>query len=68
MKRSGVYFLGFVVLIIGLLAGLAKAGVLASIGAGWTVIGVVILLGIGLIYAVSNSGTRDNVIIDKDKN
>jgi len=65
MKWTGLYLIGYVVLIIGLLAGLQKAGVLASIGAGWTVIGVVIALGMGIMIAVAQSGTRENVEIDR---
>ena len=36
------YFLGFVVLIGGILAALWKLGVLASVGTTWTIIGIVL--------------------------
>jgi hypothetical protein len=65
MKWTGLYLLGYSVLIIGLLAALWKAGVLASIGAGWAVIGVVIAIGIGIMIAVTHSGSRENIEIDK---
>jgi len=64
MKWTGMYLIGFIVLIGGVLAALWKIGVLASIGMTWTVIGVVILIGLGIMIAVSHSGTRENIEID----
>jgi hypothetical protein len=65
MKWAGLYLVGFVVLIGGVLAALWKLGVLQNISTTWIVIGVVILLGIGIMLAVSNSGMRENVQIDR---
>ena len=65
MKWAGMYLVGFIVLIGGLLAALWKLGILASIGATWTVIGVVIAIGIGIMISVSNSGTKENIEIDR---
>ena len=65
MKWTGLYLIGYSILIIGLLAALWKAGVLASIGAGWTLIGVLIAIGIGIMIAVTHSGTRENIEIDR---
>ena len=65
MKWAGMYLVGFVVLIGGVLAALWKLGVLESIGAAWTLIGVVILIGIGIMVSVSNSGTKENIQIDR---
>ena len=65
MKRTGLYLIGYIVLILGVLAALWKMGVLARIGAAWTVIGVVILIGFGIMIAVSNSGTKENIEIDR---
>ena len=45
MKWTGMYLIGYIVFIGGVLAALWKMGVLASIGMTWTVIGVVILIG-----------------------
>jgi hypothetical protein len=64
MKFAGMYLIGFIVLIGGVLAGLWKLGVLADIGATWTVIGLVILIGIGIMFSVSKSGTKENISID----
>ena len=65
MKWTGAYLLGFVVVIAGVLAALWKLGVLASIGTAWTLIGVVILLGLGIMFAVTSSGTKENIEIDR---
>jgi len=65
MKWAGIYLLGYVILIGGLLAALWKLGILASIGTAWTVIGVVIAIGIGIMIAVSNSGSKENIKIDR---
>jgi hypothetical protein len=63
MKWIGTFFVGYVVLILGLLAALLKMGLLARIGATWTVISVVILLGLGIMISVSRSGTKENIEI-----
>ena len=65
MKWTGMYFLGYVLLIIGVLGALWKAGVLASIGTAWTLIGVVMAIGIGVMIAVTHSGTKENLEIDR---
>jgi hypothetical protein len=65
MKWAGMYLLGFIVLIGGGLAALWKLGVLQSVSTSWIVIGVVILLGLGIMAAVANSGTKENVQIDR---
>jgi hypothetical protein len=65
MKWTGMFFLGFVVLLGGVLAALWKVGVLASIGPAWTLIAVVIVVGFGIMIAVSNSGTKENISIDR---
>ena len=65
MKWTNMYLLGFLVLIGGVLAALWKLGILANIGTTWTVIGVVIAIGFGIMIAVSNSGTKENIEIDR---
>jgi len=60
-----MYLVGFVILIGGLLAALWKLGILASIGTTWTAIGVVIAIGFGIMIAVSHSGTKENIEIDR---
>jgi hypothetical protein len=65
MKWTGIFLLGYVILIGGVLAALWKMGVLASIGITWTLIGVVIVIGIGIMVAVSSSGSKENISIDR---
>ena len=65
MKWTAIYLLGYVILMGGLLAALWKLGVLASIGTTWTLIGVVIAIGIGIMLAVSSSGSKENIEIDR---
>jgi len=64
MKWTGIYLLGYVILIGGLIAALWKLGILASIGTTWTLIGVVIAIGIGIMLAVTSSGSKENIEID----
>jgi len=65
MKWTGVYLIGYVFLIGGLLAALWKLGVLASISTTWLLIGVVIAIGIGIMLSVSHSGSKENIEIDR---
>jgi hypothetical protein len=65
MKWAGMYFVGFVILVGGLLATLCKLGVLARIGATWTLIGVAIAIGLGIMIAVTHSGNKENIQIDR---
>jgi len=65
MKWTGMYLIGYVILIGGLLAALWKMGVLASIGTVWTLIGVVIAIGLGIMLAVASSGSKENIQIDR---
>jgi hypothetical protein len=66
MKWAGMYFFGFVLLIGGVLAALWKLGILQNIETTWIVIGVVILAGVGIIVSVANSGTKQNIEIDRE--
>ena len=65
MKWANMYLVGFLVLLGGVLAALWKLGILANIGMTWTVIGVVIAIGLGIMIAVSNSGAKENIEIDR---
>jgi hypothetical protein len=65
MKWTGLYLLGYVILIIGLGLALWKTGVLESIGAVWTGIGVIIAIGIGIMLAVTSGGKKETIEIDK---
>ena len=65
MKWAGMYFVGFVVLIGGILAALWKLGVLQNIETSWILIGLAIIFGIGIMVSVANSGTKENIQIDR---
>jgi hypothetical protein len=65
MKWAGMYLVGFIFLIGGVLAALWKLGILENIGTTWTLIGVVIVIGLGIMISVSNSGIKENIEIDQ---
>jgi len=60
-----MYFVGFVVLMGGILAALWKLGILQHIETTWILIGVAIMLGIGIMVSVANSGSKENIQIDR---
>lgn len=65
MKWMGMYLLGYSLLVIGGLLALWKTGLLASIGPVWTAIGLVILIGLGIMIAVANSGEKKTIEVDR---
>jgi len=65
MKWAGMYFFGFALLIGGVLAALWKLGILQNIETTWIVIGVVILAGLGIMVSIANSGSKQNIEIDR---
>ena len=65
MKWTGLYLLGYVLLIVGALLALWKTGVLGSIGPVWTGIGLLIAIGLGIMMAVANGGKKETIEIDK---
>lgn len=66
MKWAGMYFLGFALLIGGVLAAFWKLGILQNIETSWIVIGVVILAGVGIMVSIANSGVKQNIEIDQE--
>jgi hypothetical protein len=65
MKWTGVFLLGYVIFIAGVIAALWKLGVLEKIGWAWSLIGVLILIGIGMMLAVTSSGRKENIEINR---
>jgi hypothetical protein len=53
MKFINMYFVGYVVLLLGLVLGLWQLGVLQALAPVWIGIGVVIAIGLGIMLAVS---------------
>ena len=66
MKWTGMYFIGFLFLLGGVAAALWKLGVLERIGTAWSIIGLVVMIGLGVMFAVANSGTKENIQIDRE--
>ena len=65
MKWAGMFLFGFIILLGGVVAALWKLGVLARIGTTWTIIGLVIALGVGIMISVGSSGAKENIQIDR---
>jgi len=65
MKSTGMYLLGFTIFAGGLLAALWKMGVLEKIGTAWTLIGLMIAAGIGIMLSVARGGSKQNTTIDR---
>ena len=66
MKWASMYLVGYIVLIAGVAAALWKLGILQNIGTTWTLIGVVIAIGLGIMLSVASSGTKENIEIDRN--
>ena len=65
MKWTGMYLLGYVIFVAGLMAALWKLGILERLGTTWTVIGIVIAIGIGIMMAVTGSGEKKTIEVDR---
>ena len=66
MRWVGIYFAGYVLLLIGVIAALVKGGVVDRVGWGWIGIGLIIALGVGVIFAVRvGAPKRSEVDIDR---
>ena len=58
MRFVNLYFVGFIVLVLGIALALWKAGILANVAPVWVVIGIVIAVGLGIMMSVG-SGKPD---------
>jgi len=65
MKWTGMYLLGYVIFMAGLFAALWKLGILERLGTTWTIIGVVLAIGIGIMMAVTGSGEKKTIEVDR---
>ena len=65
MKWMSIYLVGYFIFLSGVALALWKVGVLASIGTTWTLIGLVIAVGIGIMVAVVNSGEKKTIEVDR---
>lgn len=64
MKWMRMYLVGYAITLAGVVAGLWKMGVIDRVGPGWTAIGIAIAVGLGFMFSVSNSGSKESVEID----
>jgi len=65
MKWAGMYLVGFVLLVGGGLAALWKLGFLAGVTPFWAMVGIAVIIGIGIMFSVANSGAKENIQIDR---
>jgi len=65
MKWTGLYLLGYVLLIAGALLALWKTGVLASVGTFWVGVGLLVAIGLGIMISVANGGKKESIEIDR---
>jgi len=65
MKFMGIYLIGYVIFMGGVIAALWKMRVLERVGPVWTTIGIVIAIGLGVMISVSGSGKKETIEIDK---
>jgi len=66
MKWITMFLVGYVIFIAGVAAALWKLGVLERIGPGWTAIGVVIAIGLGVMVSLRGSGEKKTLEIDRE--
>ena len=67
MKWMQMYLVGYTIVVGGLVAAMWKLGVIERIGAGWMAIGIVTAIGLGVMMAVANSGSKETVEIDQKR-
>ena len=65
MKWLGASLIGYGLLVLAAVLALWKTGVLASIGPFWTGVGLVAAIGLGIIFAVANSGRKESIEVNR---
>lgn len=65
MRWAGAYLFGYILLIAGIVGALAKLGFLKDLSPAWIAIGVMIMLGLGVMISVANSGKKESISIEK---
>jgi hypothetical protein len=64
MKSMQMFLIGYVVVAAGCIMALWKLGMLDRVGPAWTAIGIVIVIGLGIMLAVS-TGKTNTVEVDE---
>ena len=65
MKWMGIYLLGYVIFIGGVIAALGKLGLLERLGPAWIAIGIARAIGVGIMISVSSRGEKKTLEIDQ---
>jgi hypothetical protein len=65
MKWLNIYLLGYLIFLGGVVAALWKLKIIEQIGAGWTIIGLVIAIGLGIMIGVGTAGSKGDIQINK---
>jgi hypothetical protein len=64
MKWMSVYLFGYLLLMAGVFIALWQFGVFHDMGPTWTLVSVLVALGLGIMISVSSSGRKSNIEID----
>ena len=67
MKWMGLYLIGYVIFVGGVIAALWKMGVIEKLGTTWTIIGIVLAVGVGIMIAVNSGGEKRIIEVDEKK-
>ncbi|HZI95508.1 MAG TPA: hypothetical protein VFE84_14775 [Patescibacteria group bacterium] len=65
MKWLNIYLLGYLIFLGGVVAAMWKLKIIEQIGAGWTIIGLVIAIGLGIMIGVGTAGSKGDIQINK---
>ena len=65
MKWMGIYLVGYLIFIGGVIAALGKLGLLERLGPAWIAIGILLAVGVGIMISVSSSGEKKTLEIDR---
>ncbi len=64
MRSIGAYMLGYLLLMGGVVLALWKLGILDAVAPFWILVGALVVLGVGVMIAVSHRGRRGAIEID----
>ena len=65
VKWITMFLIGYLIVLIGVVAALWKLDVLGRVGPAWLAIGIVIAIGLGVMVSVASAGAKSVVEIDK---
>jgi hypothetical protein len=65
MKWTGMYLVGYVMLLAAVLLTLWKTGILATIQPFWIGVGLLVAVGLGIMVAVAHSGNKETIEVDR---